>query len=275
MGTRGIDIRPFDESLRGEIRRRRLSQRAAAKSADVSESLLSKILSGDTTRVTPATFGRLVGVLGEDPAELLRARGQLWLTDARSARAAGEEGGSSPEEDEPPRPAVDPDRPDATGTVQKSPPGMRSCLVIGPFRDVRPREELRFPSFVIVVRQGLSSLAYEVIGAHELRGNGSIPEQLEVALQSADLVVADLTTANPNVMFELGIRRATGLPIILIAEQGTKLPFDVQSERVLFLKPGLEGAATLLQELPLRAPKGPPRSPRRPVARFSPKDGKK
>jgi hypothetical protein len=46
-------------------------------------------------------------------------------------------------------------------------------------------------------------------------------------LQSADLVLCDLSTLNPNVMFELGIRTALNRPVRLICDDLTvALPFD-------------------------------------------------
>jgi hypothetical protein len=46
-------------------------------------------------------------------------------------------------------------------------------------------------------------------------------------LQSADLILCDLSTLNPNVMLELGIRTALNHPVRLIRDEFTnKLPFD-------------------------------------------------
>jgi len=41
-----------------------------------------------------------------------------------------------------------------------------------------------------------------------------------------DIVVCDVSTRNPNVMLELGMRLTTKKPTIIIAETGTLLPFD-------------------------------------------------
>jgi hypothetical protein len=48
------------------------------------------------------------------------------------------------------------------------------------------------------------------------------------ALRVADLVVADLSGRNPNVFFELGIRTGRDLPVSLICDNRTELPFDVR-----------------------------------------------
>ncbi|MHA4871245.1 hypothetical protein ACXZ1M_26505 [Duganella sp. PWIR1] len=48
-------------------------------------------------------------------------------------------------------------------------------------------------------------------------------------LLNADLVVADLTDHNPNVLFELGMRMAFDKPVALIRAEGTGQIFDVDS----------------------------------------------
>lgn len=45
----------------------------------------------------------------------------------------------------------------------------------------------------------------------------------------ADLVIADLTDHNPNVLFELGIRMAKDKPVALIKASGTGRIFDVDN----------------------------------------------
>src|SRR5262249_2934916 len=48
-------------------------------------------------------------------------------------------------------------------------------------------------------------------------------------LLQADLVVADLTEHNPNVLFELGMRMAEDKPVALIRAKGTGPIFDVDN----------------------------------------------
>jgi len=48
-------------------------------------------------------------------------------------------------------------------------------------------------------------------------------------LLQADLVIADLTEHNPNVLFELGLRMASEKPIALITAKGTPAIFDVDN----------------------------------------------
>jgi len=54
----------------------------------------------------------------------------------------------------------------------------------------------------------------------------------------ADLVVADISTYNPNAIYELGIRHAVKpfSTIVINAEGGTKIPFDLDHTRIFHYK---------------------------------------
>ena len=63
---------------------------------------------------------------------------------------------------------------------------------------------------------------------------GSINDRVIRNIYDSDLVIANLTQLNPNVMFEIGMRYSFGKPALVIAEEGTRLPFDVIDENTLF-----------------------------------------
>ena len=61
----------------------------------------------------------------------------------------------------------------------------------------------------------------------EMTGADLIHAQIVKNLQFADVVLCDVSTHNPNVFFELGIRTALNRPICLVRDdQTTELPFD-------------------------------------------------
>lgn len=69
-------------------------------------------------------------------------------------------------------------------------------------------------------------------------------------LKSDNLVIADLTDHNPNVLFELGIRIAKEFPVALIKADGTGRIFDVDNMmRVLAYSPNL-WPSTVENDLP-------------------------
>lgn len=53
------------------------------------------------------------------------------------------------------------------------------------------------------------------------------------------IAVCDISTRNPNVMLELGMRLTTKKPTLIIAEAGTKLPFDTSVINTEFYDPAL------------------------------------
>lgn len=90
---------------------------------------------------------------------------------------------------------------------------------------------------------------FEIEVAHRKYEIGSINDRIINSIHQADLVIANLTTLNPNVMFELAMRYSFGKPVIVIAEKGTKLPFDIIDENTIFYINDPAGAADLKDTL--------------------------
>ncbi len=90
---------------------------------------------------------------------------------------------------------------------------------------------------------------YEVVVSHQINEIGSINKQIIREIYNDKLVIANLTELNPNVMYELAFRHSVGKPVIVIAEEGTKLPFDVSFERTLFYKNDALGTLELQKDL--------------------------
>jgi len=66
---------------------------------------------------------------------------------------------------------------------------------------------------------------------------GDILKQIINDLIVSELVLADLTDANANVYWELGVRQSFRNGTITIAEEGTKLPFDLSRKGTHFYYP--------------------------------------
>jgi hypothetical protein len=104
------------------------------------------------------------------------------------------------------------------------------CFAIMPFRE---RESARSAGFFDEVLRALIAPAgrdagFEVLTANR-EGSDVIHATIVNQLLDADLVVADLTENNPNVLFELGLRIAEDKPIALIRSKGTAAIFDVDN----------------------------------------------
>ncbi len=66
---------------------------------------------------------------------------------------------------------------------------------------------------------------------------GDIIRQIITDLVTASIVVADLTDANPNVYWELGVRQSFKHCTVTIAEDGTAFPFDMGGKGSLYYYP--------------------------------------
>ena len=61
-------------------------------------------------------------------------------------------------------------------------------------------------------------------------------EAIEREIVRADICLADISTNNPNVWYELGYALAANRPVVLICshDRGAKFPFDIQHRDCLF-----------------------------------------
>jgi len=109
------------------------------------------------------------------------------------------------------------------------------CFVISPIgkegTEIRQRSDLLL---LHIVKPVLEKNGYDVIRADNLSQPGIITNQIIDELIEADLVIADLTSHNPNVFYELAVRHAMEKPIIHMIEWGQDLPFDIANFRTIF-----------------------------------------
>ena len=84
------------------------------------------------------------------------------------------------------------------------------------------------------IRRAIRSLGLSVervIRADEITAPGKIDAQIINAIQSANLVIGDITNTNPNVMWELGFAQAAGIPIVILNQRVDDSPFDLVTTR--------------------------------------------
>lgn len=125
----------------------------------------------------------------------------------------------------------------------------KTCFVVTPIGD--NNSEVRRHIDGIIDQAIVPALVekYEIEVAHRKYEIGSINDRVIRSVYDSDLVVANLTNLNPNVMFELAMRYCFGKPAIVIAEEGTKLPFDIVDENTLFYVNDPTGASELKEKI--------------------------
>lgn len=100
-----------------------------------------------------------------------------------------------------------------------------------------------------VIRTICHEAGIDVIRADDEYGPGVIIADISRQIVESALIIADISPANPNVYYEVGYAHALGKPTILLAEKGTKLPFDVSPFRTLFYENTINGKAKLEEGL--------------------------
>lgn len=111
----------------------------------------------------------------------------------------------------------------------------KKCFVIMPFSKTKEyhSEDYWTRHFALYLKPLIEkSGEFEAFRSEPLRGD--IATQIITDLTNADIVVADLTDHNPNVLWELGVRQSFKHCTITIAEKGTQIPFHFSHKGVLF-----------------------------------------
>ncbi len=85
--------------------------------------------------------------------------------------------------------------------------------------------------------------------ADELFGSSPIMADVWKSIQSAEVVIADLTGRNPNVMYELGLSHCLWKKMILITQDAEDVPFDLKGYRLVIYEPSIGGAERLKENL--------------------------
>lgn len=115
----------------------------------------------------------------------------------------------------------------------------RHCFIVMPFgRDGSEQKWFR-GWYEVVIKAAVIEAGFEPKLAAAEEQPGAINDEIRAHLALDPMVVVDLGGAepedepNPNVMYELGIRHALGLPLVMMAWKGQRLPFDVSNQRII------------------------------------------
>lgn len=95
------------------------------------------------------------------------------------------------------------------------------------------------------------SLAYRVVRIDEVPGPGIILDDIQRQIEGAHVIVAEISTHNPNVFYELGFAHALRKPAVLLVrrEEGASMPFDVRSYRAIFYDDSIGGKRNVERHL--------------------------
>ena len=111
---------------------------------------------------------------------------------------------------------------------------MKKCFVVSPIggegTEIRSNADKLFKH---IIKPVCENCGFDAERVDQLCDADSITQTIVNKLESADLVIADMTGHNPNVFYEMGYRARTKKPMIHLKRKGDSLPFDVNTIRTL------------------------------------------
>ena len=99
--------------------------------------------------------------------------------------------------------------------------------------------------FEEVIRPVCAEMGIVAYRASDIYRPGVIIQDITQGLAASNVIISEVTPANPNVFYELGYAHALQKPAILLADRDTTLPFDISGHRVIFYDNTIGGKSAL------------------------------
>lgn len=106
------------------------------------------------------------------------------------------------------------------------------CFIVSPIGS-DDSEERKHADLILgsLLEPAVAELGLTAVRADKIDKPGIITGQVIEHIARAALVIADLSSTNPNVFYELALRQAARKPVVQICRVGDPLPFDVNQYR--------------------------------------------
>ena len=103
-----------------------------------------------------------------------------------------------------------------------------TCFVMQPFAGTLGTY------FESIYKPAIEQAGLEPVRADDsIFGAGKIIDQIWRGISNANVLIAELTTKNPNVFYELGLAHALAKPVILVSSTDDDVPFDLRHLRYI------------------------------------------
>src|SRR5882762_4807305 len=109
----------------------------------------------------------------------------------------------------------------------------KTCFFVTPIGHANSPERKRADNIKRYILNDVLAGKFRVVRADEFPQPGSITHQIIKFLYDADLVIADLTGRNANVVYELAVRHAFNKISIHLIDKAEQIPFDLKDERTI------------------------------------------
>jgi len=108
----------------------------------------------------------------------------------------------------------------------------RTCFVIMPIADMAGYDSRHFDRvYNHLIKPACDAAGFKPVRADEVNNSNLIVLDILKRIVESDIAICDLSGRNPNVMYELGLRQAFNKKTVLIKDDRTISPFDVQAFR--------------------------------------------
>lgn len=108
----------------------------------------------------------------------------------------------------------------------------KTCFVVMPISDTEGYESGHFMRvYEHIIKPSCDRTGFLPVRADDVKQANMIILDILKRIVEADIVICDLSSRNPNVMYELGIRQAFNLPVVLIKDRNTPRIFDISALR--------------------------------------------
>ena len=105
-----------------------------------------------------------------------------------------------------------------------------NCFVIMPISDPEGYKKGHFEHvYKDIFSAAIIEAGYTPKRADDENSSTMIQVNIIKDIIEAPMAICDLSSRNPNVLFELGIRQAFDLPVVLVQEEGTPRIFDIST----------------------------------------------
>ncbi|ARQ13126.1 hypothetical protein NXC12_PD00013 (plasmid) [Rhizobium etli] len=115
--------------------------------------------------------------------------------------------------------------------MAEKPAKKKTCFVVSPIGNDGSQERIHADWLLegIITPVFAAHYAnYQIVRADKMPAPGLIDVQIIEQLLDAELVIADITTLNPNVFYEIGVRHVVNKPIIHMVRANDPIPFDIK-----------------------------------------------
>ncbi len=109
---------------------------------------------------------------------------------------------------------------------------MKSCFVIMPISDTDSYPEGHFKRvYEYIIKPACDRAGFVSIRADDILNTNYIAIDVVRRILTSEMAICDLSSRNPNVFYELGIRQAFNMPVTIIKDNLTDRVFDIQGFR--------------------------------------------